>query len=73
MYLSYLLCIKKFGLPPASYPDNRNVNDEVCLSLVSVSNGCTSVFEVKNHVHIRKKLRRVCLIAEIFRSPSEMT
>ena len=47
LYLSYLLCINKFGLPPtASCPVNRNVNDKECLPLVSVSKGCTSVFEV---------------------------
>ena len=32
MYLSYLPCINKFGLPPsASCPVNRSVNDEECL------------------------------------------
>ena len=41
MYPSYLLCISKFGLPPsASCQVNRNVNDEECLPLVSVSKGC---------------------------------
>ena len=45
MYLRYLPCIKKFGLPTsASYSVNRNVNDEECLLLVSVSKGCTSLF-----------------------------
>ena len=47
MYLSYHLCINKFGHPlSASCPVNRNVNDEEGLPLVSVSRGCTSVFEV---------------------------
>ena len=45
MYLSYVSCIKKFGLPPsASCPANRNVNDEECLPLVSVWKRCTSLF-----------------------------
>ena len=60
MYLSYLLCINKFGLPPsASCPVNRNVNDEACLPLVSVSKRCRFVFEVWNHVHINKIRREV--------------
>ena len=57
MYLNCLLCIM-LGLPPsASCPVNRNVNDDECLPLVSVSKGCISVFEVQNHVHIKKILR----------------
>ena len=59
MYLRYLSCIKKFGLPPsASCPVNRNVNDEECLPLVSVSKGCVSVFQVQSHVHINKILEK---------------
>ena len=47
MYVSYLLSIYKFGLPPsASSPVNRNVNDEESLPFMSVSKDCTSVFEV---------------------------
>ena len=58
MYLSYLLCINKCGLPPSSScPVNGNVNDEQCLPLVSVSKGCTSVLEVEDHVHINNILR----------------
>ena len=45
MYLSYLFCVSKFGLPPsASCPFNRNFNDDECLPLVSVTNGCASGF-----------------------------
>ena len=45
MYLNYLRCVKKFGLPPyASCLVNRNVKDEECLPSVSVSNGCTDLF-----------------------------
>ena len=58
MYLSYLLCINKFGLPSSvSCPGNRNVNDEECLPLIWVSKGCTSVLEVRNHFHMNKILR----------------
>ena len=45
VYLSYLPCIKKFGLPPsASCPVHRNVRNKECLPLVSVSKGRTSLF-----------------------------
>ena len=48
MFLSYLPCFKKFGLPPfVCCPANRNVNDEECLPLISVSKGCTSLFRSK--------------------------
>ena len=41
--LSYLPCIKYFGQPiSVSFPIERNVHDEECVSLVSVFNGCTS-------------------------------
>ena len=39
-YPIYLPCIKKFGLPSSvSCPVDRNVNDEECLPLASVSKG----------------------------------
>ena len=45
MYLSHCSCINKFLLPPtASCPVNRNVNDEECLPLVSVSKGMSICF-----------------------------
>ena len=57
MYLSYLLCINKFGLPPsASCPVNRNVNGEECLPVVSVAKGYASVFAAYSHVHINNIL-----------------
>ena len=47
MYLSYLSCISRFGLPPSdSFPVNRNVNDEECPPLVTVSKGINLLFEV---------------------------
>ena len=48
MYLSYLLCINKFVLPPyASCPVNRNVNDDEYLPLVSVSKGRTLLLKLR--------------------------
>ena len=42
--LSYLPCIMWFDLPVSvSCPVYRNVNDEESLSLVSISNGSTSL------------------------------
>ena len=42
--LGYLPCIKYFGLPIAVIcPVNRNINEEECFLLVSVSKGCTSL------------------------------
>ena len=71
MYLSDLLYINKFGLPPCAICQvNRNVDDEECLPLVSVSRGCRSSFVVENHVHINKT---VDLKTEIFRLPPEMS
>ena len=47
--LSDLPCIKYFGLPVSvSCPICRNVNDEQCLPLVSVSQGCTSLLSAAN-------------------------
>ena len=42
--LIYLPCNEYFGLPVSvTFPVNRNVNDEECLPLVSVSKGFTSL------------------------------
>ena len=55
--LSYLPYIKYCGLPVSvSCPVYRNVNDEECLPLVSVSKGCTGVaLTRKNCVFYAKK------------------
>ena len=52
MYLSYLLCINKFGLTPSASCPVKETSTTKSLPWVSVSKGCTSVFEPQNHVHI---------------------
>ena len=42
--LSHLPCLEYFGLSVSvTFPVYRNVNDEKCLSLLSVSKGCASL------------------------------
>ena len=56
--LRYLPCIKYFGLPVSvTFPVNRNVNDEECLPLVSVSKGCASLLQAHNDVHLNPEHR----------------
>ena len=57
MYLSYLPCIRKFGLPYyVSCPVIRNVNDEKYFPLVSVSKQYTSLFgSLERRSHYNKK------------------
>ena len=59
MYLRYLPCIKKFGSTlPASYPVNRNVKDEECLPLASVS--CLLVGCLTSQQHASVSQGRIC-------------
>ena len=54
---SYLPCIKYFDRPVSvSCPVYRNVNDEECLSVVSVSNGCASLLLVQVDVHTNQSV-----------------
>ena len=56
MYLSYLSCIKKFGLPPSpSSQVKRNVNDEECLPRYRFQSDDHLFFEVQNDIHIKKQ------------------
>ena len=56
--LSYLPCIKCFGLPiSVSCPVYGNVKDDESLPLVSVSKGCTSLLSVQSDVHMNQKRR----------------
>ena len=63
IYLRYLPCIKEVGLPSsAGCPVSRNVSDEECLPLASVSKGGTVRV---TFTPTRNTLRRVPLMTEI--------
>ena len=64
---TYLPCIQYFGLPiSVSCPVYRNVNDEECLPLVSVSKKCIFLLWVQNDVHMNQKQRRVAIMTKNF-------
>ena len=71
--LSYLPCIKYFGPPVSvSCPVYRNINDEECLPLVSVSKGmCILSLELRSHEP--ERYRRVSFMTEIFPLSSAMS
>ena len=65
--LNYLPCIMYCCLPVSvSCPVYRNVDDEECLPLASVSKGMHVSIGVHNDVHMNQKRRRLPIMSENF-------